>query len=85
MSIAHGSVYVDSGATALDDTDGDITANIMTGGLVDTSLTGTYILTYDVSDAAMNAATQMTRTVNVADMTAPTVTPVDGSFISMNE
>ncbi|RIV32757.1 DUF5011 domain-containing protein [Flagellimonas lutimaris] len=61
-----GDPYTDAGATANDDTDGDISGNIVVGGdTVDTSVAGTYVITYDVSDAAGNAATQVTRTVNV--------------------
>jgi hypothetical protein len=85
MVVAHGSVYVDSGATALDNIDGDITASIMTGGTVDTGHTGTYILTYDVTDIAGNPATQVTRSVTVVDMTAPSVTPAGGNFITVNQ
>lgn len=71
--------YTDAGATAADDTDGDITASIVTGGLpIDTSTLGSNIVTYDVSDNAGNAAVQVTRTVNVVDTTAPTITaPAD--------
>ena len=59
--------FSDPGASALDDTDGDISGNITVGGdVVDTSMIGSYVITYDVSDAAGNAATQVTRTVNVA-------------------
>ncbi len=66
-----GDVYTEQGATATDDLDGDITANIVIGGdVVDTNTAGTYLVTYDVSDAAGNAATQVVRTVNV--VSAPT-------------
>jgi hypothetical protein len=41
---------------------------------VDTSKAGTYTLTYNVSDAAGNAATAVTRTVIVADTVAPIIT-----------
>ena len=58
--------YTDAGATALDDVDGDITENIVTINPVDTSTVGTYIITYNVSDTATNAADQVTRTVNVS-------------------
>lgn len=60
-----GDDYVDAGATALDNVDGDITANIITVNLVDTSVAGTYIVTYNVSDNAGNPATEVTRIVNV--------------------
>lgn len=73
-----GSVYTDAGATASDDVDGDITANIVVGGdTIDaTTPVGTYTITYDVSDAAGNAAVQITRTVNViaTDITPPVIT-----------
>jgi len=60
--------YTDAGATASDDVDGDITANIVVGGdTVDTSTVGTYIITYNVSDAAGNPATKVTRTVIVSE------------------
>ena len=65
----------------MDNVDGDITANIVVGGdIVDTNTLGTYIITYDVSDAAGNAATQVTRTVNVidlADTTPPVITAIN--------
>ncbi|GGD16344.1 hypothetical protein GCM10011368_17910 [Hyunsoonleella pacifica] len=61
-----GDIYTEAGATATDDLDGDITANIVIAGdVVDTSIAGTYVVTYNVSDAAGNAATLVSRTVNV--------------------
>ncbi|WP_298340617.1 M14 family zinc carboxypeptidase, partial [uncultured Algibacter sp.] len=70
-----GDTYTEQGATATDDLDGDITAGIVIGGVVDTNIGGTYLITYDVSDAAGNAATQVVRTVNVIpDTTAPVIT-----------
>ena len=66
-----GDTYTDAGATALDDVDGDITSGIVTVNLVDTNVISGYTITYNVSDAAGNPATQVTRTVNVVN-TAPT-------------
>ena len=60
--------YADAGATANDDVDGDITGNIITTNPVDISTVGSYIVTYDVQDAAGNSATQVSRTVNVYDL-----------------
>ena len=37
-------------------------------------MVGSYIVTYDVTDAEGNAAVQVTRTVNVVDTTAPVIT-----------
>ena len=73
-SVTLSGVYVDAGATATDDTDGDITANISVTSNVDVSTIGFYTVTYDVSDAAGNAATQLVRTVEVVDGTAPVIT-----------
>ncbi len=69
-----GSTYTDAGATALDDVDGDITSSIVAVNPVNTSLLGVYTVTYNVSDAAGNPATQVTRTVNVVDTTLPVIT-----------
>lgn len=76
LVIDQGSVYSDAGATASDDTDGDITASVVTVNPVDTSILGTYTVTYNVSDAAGNAADEVTRTVVVQEaqaVTPPTV------------
>ena len=56
--------YVELGATATDNKDGDLTTSIVTSGTVNYNLKGTYTITYTVSDAAGNTATA-TRTVNV--------------------
>ena len=73
LNIEQGSVYTESGATASDTIDGNVSASIIIGGAVNTSVAGTYVLTYNVSDAAGNAANQVTRTVTVADQTAPVI------------
>ena len=81
-----GDTYVEEGATASDNKDGDITANIVVGGdTVDTNTAGAYVVTYNVSDAAGNAATEVTRTVNVIpDTTAPVITLIGSSTIDLN-
>lgn len=65
VEITKDAVYTDAGATALDDIDKDITANIIIVNPVDTTTLGTYTITYDVSDAQNNIAIQVTRTVSV--------------------
>ena len=76
ININIGGTFTDPGATAADDVDGDLTANIVVAGdAVNVNTAGTYIITYNVSDAAGNAATQRTRTVIVAaDTVAPVIT-----------
>ena len=74
ITVEVGTTYTDLGATALDNYDGDITADIVTVNNVDVNTAGQYIITYNVSDAAGNDATEVTRTVNVTDTTAPVIT-----------
>ncbi|MFA5386536.1 MAG: immunoglobulin-like domain-containing protein [Candidatus Paceibacterota bacterium] len=70
-----GETYNELGAIASDIVDGNLTPSIMTAGTVDTLTVGTYTITYDVTDAASNSATQAIRTVIVspADTTNPTI------------
>jgi hypothetical protein len=75
QTIEGGDPYVELGATAIDDVDGDVTSSIVVdASAVDTSTPGTYAVTYDVVDSSGNAATQVTRTVIVVDTTAPVIT-----------
>lgn len=66
ININVGVPYVDAGAAASDDVDGDISASIAAVNSVDTNVAGTYTVTYNVSDAAGNVATEVIRTVIVA-------------------
>lgn len=59
-----GSNYIDEGATALDEEDGDISDKINTINNVNADLEGTYTVLYTVEDKAGNSATA-TRTVSV--------------------
>ena len=71
-----GQNYVDPGATASDNLDGDLTSSIVVdASAVNTSVPGDYPVTYNVSDVAGNAATQVTRTVHVNMNGAPTADP----------
>ncbi|HEY3516540.1 MAG TPA: FG-GAP-like repeat-containing protein, partial [Gammaproteobacteria bacterium] len=64
------SPYSDAGATATDREDGDITSRIVVANPVNTTVLGTYTITYTVSDLSGNAATPVTRTVNVQPQSA---------------
>ena len=84
VNIELGSTYTDAGATAADNIDGDITANIVTVNPVNPDLVGTYSVTYNVSDAAGNAAAEVSRTVNVtADATPPVITLLGSSPVNI--
>ncbi|HEX8965443.1 MAG TPA: immunoglobulin-like domain-containing protein, partial [Patescibacteria group bacterium] len=65
LSISSGAIYKDYGATALDETDGDITSKIKVTGDVNTSVPGKYTITYAVSDSSGNEAVPVTRTITV--------------------
>jgi len=87
ITIEQGTAFTDPGATANDDIDGDLTANIVASGNVDTTITGTYVRRYQVSDAAGNI-TIATRTVSVilpADVAAPVITLLGGNPILIEQ
>jgi len=67
ITLTVGDSYTDAGATASDNVDGDITADIVLTGSVDTTTAGTYTLSYNVTDAAGNAAVTVTREVVMID------------------
>ncbi|MCF6324799.1 MAG: alginate lyase family protein [Gammaproteobacteria bacterium] len=63
--ITMGGNYAELGATAMDNMDVDISSIVIDATAVDTATIGNYSVTYNVMDAAGNAATQVVRTVNV--------------------
>src|SRR3989454_3414053 len=75
VTVQVGSTYTDAGATATDNIDGILTPSITVSNSVNTTVAGTYTVTYNVSDKAGNAATQVTRTVNVVNNTPLDTTP----------
>jgi hypothetical protein len=64
VSVAWGGAYNDSGALVKDNV--DVSRTISGIGSVDTSKPGVYAITFDATDAAGNAATQVIRTVTVS-------------------
>ena len=75
MTIDFGSVFTDPAVTASDNYYGDISADIViSGDAVDTGTLGDYVIFYDVSDGSGNAALRRSRTVTVADLSAPLIT-----------
>ena len=73
MQVEAGIAFSDPGYFAEDKIDGDLTADVKVGGSVDTSIVGSYLLTYNVTDSNINSAVQVTRNVIVEDNTAPIV------------
>ncbi len=93
QTIEAGASYVELGATATDDVEGDVSGSIVIdASAVNTSVLGSYSVTYDVTDSSGNPAVQATRTVDVVDTTAPVISlvgsnpqtiEVGGSYIEL--
>lgn len=66
-----GSIFADSGASAIDDVDGTVT--VTTTGSVNTAEAGSYTITYSATDSAGNTST-LTRTVSISDPDSLTIT-----------
>lgn len=66
LVVTLGTRYVDAGASARDDIDGDISGSIIKSSDVDTTTAGSYSVTYDVSDAAGNIAAPVSRIITVS-------------------
>lgn len=73
ISFTVGKDFVDPGYSATDECDGDITSAVTVEGTVDGRKSGTYTLTYRVSDSSGNIA-EVTRIVKVGDFSAPVIT-----------
>uniref|UniRef100_A0A6C0KLI6 Pesticidal crystal protein Cry22Aa Ig-like domain-containing protein n=1 Tax=viral metagenome TaxID=1070528 RepID=A0A6C0KLI6_9ZZZZ len=69
VTISLAEEYDDSGATAFDNVDGDITDNIIVTNPVNINAVGTYTISYDVTDDGGNDATTVTREVTVVSST----------------
>jgi len=67
INLNTGSTYTEQGASAIDNIDDDISGSVITGGdVVNTNTVGTYVVTYNVTDAAGNVAVEVIRTINVS-------------------
>ena len=73
VQLVQGTAYVESGYSATDDHDGDITASVVASGTVDHTTVGTYTISYTVTDA-QGLSTTVNRTVNVILNNAPVIT-----------
>ncbi|XMB65955.1 DUF5011 domain-containing protein [Mycoplasmatota bacterium zrk1] len=74
VNLEVGSVYTDFGATCTDNV--DVSCTVVTTSNVDTNTPGTYLVRYNVTDVAGNAATEVVRTVQLQDTTAPVIAMV---------
>jgi len=65
--------YDEPGATAADDCDTTLTDAVVGGDAVDAEAVGTYLVTYDATDACGNQADPLSRTVEVLDTLPPQI------------
>ncbi len=82
VNLSVGNTYIEPGYSAMDDVDGNISGSVVVSGLPDMSVADSYTVTYNVMDAAGNAAQGKTRIVNVTpapDETAPEITLFGGT------
>ena len=81
VTIEAGSQYQDAGATASDTLDGAIAVEV--DNKVNTQVPGSYVVTYTATDAAGNAAVEVTRTVIVEDTLLPVITLTGSASVTI--
>jgi hypothetical protein len=81
MDTALGLPFIDPGATCVDDKDPLCT--VTASGVVNTSLSGVYQITYGAMDSSGNLALPVIRNVRVTDLTAPVITLSGGALINI--
>lgn len=80
-----GDTYTEQGATAKDDTDGDISNKITTSGTVNTSKAGKYTITYSVTNSKGKTATvKRNITVKAKETTKPADKPKENTTSTTN-
>ena len=83
VTLEAGSSYTDSGASAVDVVDGDLSGEVDVVSTVDVSKPGVYTVSYGVSDAAGNKAREVVRKVKVEDTTGPVITLIGQSVVAV--
>ncbi|WP_299440755.1 DUF5011 domain-containing protein [uncultured Aquimarina sp.] len=84
ITINVGDSFTDPGATAMDDIDGDISANIVVTGTVNVNVPGTYTIVYSVEDSSGNTSS-VERIVNVIDNIPPVITVLGDNPLILRE
>ena len=69
-----GDFYLEEGALAADEQDGDISADIVITGEVNTDVVGDYLVKYSVTDSTDLVAIEQTRIIRVIDNVAESLT-----------
>ena len=83
IELEYNSIYSELGATCTDNY--DLTCDVLIGDtVIDTSILGSTVITYNAVDASSNDAIELTRTVIVQDTTAPVITLNGDSAINLD-
>ena len=84
QTVLQSGTWTDPGYSAVDNIDGVLTGSVVVdSSSVNTNVLGSYVVTYDVSDAAGNVAETLTRTVTVSvDTGLPLITLVGSASVS---
>ncbi len=85
MSVECGSSYNEPGAAVFDNCCIDAGDLVIDSSAVNTSVVGSYSVTYDIEDCAGNAAQQQVRTVLVVDSIPPAITLLGDNPVSILE
>ena len=88
ITLIEGSSYIEEGASASDDIDGNITKNILISGSVNSARIGTYVVRYNVKDSAGNSAKEERRIIHIIenetfDTTKPIIELIGDSNITL--
>jgi hypothetical protein len=83
VTLEAGTSYEESGATAINSSGLDVSANIQMTGTVNASVVGTYTLNYNATDSEGTVALTITRTVHVVDTNLPIITLVGDTSITV--
>ena len=81
VTIEAGSEYADAGATASDTLDGAIAVEV--DNKVNAQVPGSYLVSFTATDAAGNAAVEVTRTVIVEDTLRPVITLIGPASVTI--
>jgi hypothetical protein len=80
--IAQGEEYIDPGAIAIDEVDGDISHLLVVNNPVDSSTPGTYTVTFNTEDLSGNSAIEVSRTV-IVDGSPPVITLLGDAVVEI--
>lgn len=83
VQIDQGDTYVEPGGTVTDNVNNLAFSSVTVSGTLNTSIPGSYTLSYNIKDAANNSAVTVSRIINVVDRIAPVIKLNGDSFITI--